>query len=101
MQRESLRRAWRPRSSPWTSSNEVAWTGTMSWSHPRSRWNLCAAGEPVAVGAEFQPELVVVNPEIAVAAVRHGVRHYRLHLLRNHAYIGLVAPEIAEAVVTE
>jgi len=53
------------------------------------------------IATEFETEFVVVNPQIAVAAARHGIRHYRLHLLRDHANIGRVAAEITEPVVTE
>ena len=70
--------------------------------HILDRVGICApAASQSRVGAEFQAEPVVVDPEIAVAAARHRVRHHRLHLLRHHADIGLVAAEIAEAVVAE
>src|SRR5262249_60105833 len=58
-------------------------------------------GKPVAVGAEFQAEPVVVDTQIPIAAARHCVRPHCLHFLRHHADIGLVAAEIAEAVVAE
>jgi hypothetical protein len=70
-------------------------------SPPRSRWNLRAARKPIVVAAEFETELFVVDPEIAVTAARHGVRHHPLHLLRDHTDIGLVTAGIAEPVVTE
>src|SRR5439155_25767853 len=57
--------------------------------------------EPVLVAAEFQAEPVVVDTQVTVVAARHRARHHRLHLLRHHADIGLVASEIAEAVVAE
>ena len=70
-------------------------------SPPRSHWDLRAARNPIVIAAEFETEFVVVNPQIAVAAARHGIRHHCLHLLRDHANIGLVAAEITEPIVAE
>ena len=42
-----------------------------------------------------------MNPEITIAAARHRARHDRFHLLRHDPDIGLVAAEIAEAVIAE
>src|SRR4249919_1579382 len=72
-----------------------------SWSDPRSRWDVCAGGQPIAVFLEFDPEPVVVDPEIAVAAARYCVRHHALDLLRHHADIGRAAADVAEAVVAK
>src|SRR5579871_758412 len=58
-------------------------------------------GKPVAIAAELDAELFIVDAEVSVAAARHGVRHHRLHFLRDHADIGLRASEIAEAIVAE
>src|ERR1700757_3675287 len=82
-------------------ANDIAFQKALSWSHPRSRWHVRATGKPVAVGLELDADLVVEDPEIAVAAARDGVRHHGLHLLRDHADIGLVAAEIAEAIITQ
>src|SRR6185369_3867188 len=70
-----------------------------SWRHPRG--NPCSGGKPVAVAAELQPELLVVDPQVTVAAAGHGFRHHTFHFLRDDADVNLVAAEIAEAVVAE
>src|SRR5206468_9527100 len=57
--------------------------------------------EPILVAEELDPEPVVANPEITIAAAHHRARHDRLHLLRHDPDIGLVAAEIAEAVIAE
>jgi hypothetical protein len=57
--------------------------------------------KPIAIAAELKTELLVEDPEIAVTASRHGLRHHRLHLLRDHADVSLVAAEIAEPIVAE
>src|ERR1700733_13525483 len=64
-------------------------------------WDLRTARKPIVIAAEFETEFFVVNPEIPVAAARHGVRHHRLHLLSDHTNIGLVVAEIAEPIITE
>src|SRR6185436_14835705 len=69
--------------------------------HPRAQGDLRAGCGPILVGDELEPEPVVVNPEITIAAARHRARHHRLHLLRHDPDIGLVAAEIAEAVIAE
>src|SRR6266699_3821583 len=74
-------------------------TSKRSWRHLRR--DLCAACKPAAIGTKLQPELLVVDPQVTVAAARHRVRHHALHLLRHHADIGLLAAEIAEAVIAE
>src|SRR5690242_15980449 len=72
-----------------------------SSSNPRTRGDLPARSEPVAVRAELQAEPVVVNAQIAVAAACYCARHHRLHLLCHHADIGSGAAEVAEAVIAE
>src|SRR5262245_32137179 len=69
-----------------------------SSSIPRSRWDVCAGGQPIAVFLEFDPEPVVIDPEIAVAAGCYRLRHHALDLLRHDADIGRAAADIAEAV---
>src|SRR5436190_5014710 len=70
-----------------------------SWRHLHG--DPCAAGKPIVIGAERQSEFLVVDPQIAVAAARHRIRHHALHLLRHYADIGLAAAKIAEAVIAE
>src|ERR1700759_3189343 len=72
-----------------------------SWSTPRSRGDLRAAGEPVLVGLEFHAELVVIDAQVAVAASRDRLRHHGLHFLGDDANEFLVAAEIAEGVEAE
>src|SRR5262249_49048086 len=64
---------------------------------PRHR-NSCARGEPMVVILEFHPELLVVHPQIAVAAARHDVRRDLHDLLRNDSDVGFAAAVIAEAI---
>src|SRR6478735_5436370 len=71
-----------------------------SWRHLLLR-DRCAACKPVAIGAECQSELFIVDPQVTVAAARHRIRHHGLHFLRHHADKGLVATEIAETVVAK
>src|SRR5882762_6080274 len=42
-----------------------------------------------------------MDPQEAVAAAGHGFRHHALDLLRNDTDIGLVATDVAEAIVAE
>src|SRR6185437_9520420 len=63
--------------------------------------DLGAARKPIVIGAERQSEFLVVDPQIAVAAARHRIRHHALHFLRHYADIGLAAAKIAEAVIAE
>src|SRR5712671_1959484 len=70
-----------------------------SWRHLRG--DPCAASKPVAVAAELQPEPLVVDPQVTVAAAGHGFRHHTFHFLRDDADINLVAAEIAKAIVAE
>src|SRR6185503_3691890 len=69
--------------------------------HPRSRGDVSAGGEPIPVALEFDAELLVIDPEIAIASARDRLGPCRLHFLRDDADIGLVAAEIAEAVIAE
>ena len=52
----------------------------------------------MVVGLELQPELVVEDPQVSIAAAHDRLRHDRLHFLRHHADIGLVAAVVAEAI---
>src|SRR5882672_8556976 len=56
---------------------------------------------PLVVGLELQAELVVEDPQIAVAAAQYRRGHDCLDFLRHHADIGLVAAVVAEAVEAE
>src|SRR4029079_661965 len=63
--------------------------------HPsmRLRWgggNPRARGEPLVVGVERQPELVVVDAQISVVAADDCIRSNDVHFLRHHADISLV-----------
>ena len=69
-------------------------------SYPRSSGNLCAGGEPVVVSSEFDPEPVIIDPEITIGPRHDGPGHHGLDLLRDDPDIRLVAAEIAEAVIT-
>src|SRR6187401_1096226 len=74
--------------------------------HPsmRLRWgggNPRARGEPLVVGLERQPELVVVDAQISVVAADDCIRSNDLHFLRHHADISLVAAVVAEAIEAE
>src|SRR5262245_3879400 len=53
------------------------------------------------VGLKLDPELFIVDSQVAVAAAHNGARHDRLHLLRHHADIGPVAAVVAEAIITD
>jgi hypothetical protein len=67
---------------------------------PRNR-NSCARSEPMVVVLEFYPELLVVHPQIAVAAARHGLRRDLHDLLRHDANVRFAAAVIAEAIEAE
>src|SRR5260370_31978396 len=56
---------------------------------------------PLVVGLELQAELVVEDPQIAVAAAQYRGGHDCLDFLRHHADISLVAAVVAEAVEAE
>jgi hypothetical protein len=58
-------------------------------------------GEPILVGQEIDSELVIIDPEIAVASALDRIGPQRLHLLRDHADIGLVAADVAEPIVAK
>src|SRR5215831_13368686 len=60
--------------------------------------NLRAGFEPLLVGLEFQAELVVVDPQIAVAADRGRIGPNSHHFLGQHADINLVAAVVAKAI---
>src|SRR6185437_7118565 len=111
----------RPRHPPEMERTAAPWTPSSSGPAPRRqrhpptqrgavtlkrswrdlRGDPCTARKPVAIGSERQPELFVIDPEIAVCPARHRIRPDGLHLLRDDADISLVAPEIAEAIVAE
>jgi hypothetical protein len=54
--------------------------------------------DPLVVGLELHTDLVVVNPQIAVAASHDRFGHERLHLLRHNADIGSAAAVISKAI---
>src|SRR6266478_8179775 len=68
-----------------------------------SRWggNLFAGGHPLVPRHAAQPQHVVVHPQIAVVAAHDCLGPDRLHFLRHHADMGLVAPVVAETIVAE
>src|SRR5258705_12825612 len=63
--------------------------------------DMSARRGPLVVGLELQPELVVEDPQIAVAAAQYRRGHDCLDFLRHHADISLVAAVVAEAVEAE
>src|SRR4030088_1184625 len=63
--------------------------------------DMSARRGPLVVGLEFQAELVVEDPQIAVAAAQYRRGHDCLDFLRHHADIGLVAAVVGEAVEAE
>src|SRR5437588_11335513 len=67
----------------------------------RASRDLRARSEPLIVGLELQAELVIENPQRAVAAAHDRIGHHSLHFLRHHADIGLVAAIVAEAIEAE
>src|SRR6266436_6503775 len=68
-----------------------------------SRWggNFFPGGHPLVPRHAAQPQHVVVHPQIAVVAANDCLGPDRLHFLRHHADIDLVAPIVAEAIVAE
>src|SRR5437762_9358331 len=62
---------------------------------------MSARRDPLVVGLELQAELVVEDPQIAVAAAQYRRGHDCLDFLRHHANISLVATVVAEAVEAE
>ena len=60
--------------------------------------NICPRSQPLLVGLELQPELVVEHPQIAVWSAHDRLRHDLLHFLGDDADIGLVAADVAEAI---
>jgi hypothetical protein len=64
-------------------------------------WELCLRPEPRIIGLKFHAELLIVDPQITVAAGKDRLRHHLLRLLRHHADIGLAAPVIAKAIEAE
>ena len=57
-----------------------------------------AGFEPLPIGLEFQAELLVVDPQIAVPADHSRIGPDLHHLLRQHADINRVAAVIAKAI---
>src|SRR5215510_4598722 len=57
--------------------------------------------DPLIVGLELEAEPIVEDAQVAVAPAHDCLRHDRLHLLRHHADIGLVAAVVAEAIEAE
>src|SRR5438876_5054187 len=60
--------------------------------------NMCPRRDPPLIRLELHAELVVEDPQITVAAAHHRRGHDRLHFLRHHADMGLVAAVVGEAV---
>src|SRR6516164_6824825 len=75
---------------------------------PRQRVSTCSVCEcgrnaharcdPGVVGFELQTEPVVEDPQVSVPPASNRVRPDRLHLLRHHADIDLVATVVGEAI---
>src|SRR5262249_43848169 len=68
---------------------------------PIGGWDACARRNPPLVGLKLQAELVVKDPQIAVAAAHDRLRHDGLHLLRHYADVGSVAAVIGEAIISQ
>src|SRR5262249_1246742 len=64
-------------------------------------WRLRARCEPLVVGLKLQPELVVEDLKVAVSAAYDGLRHDRLHFLRDDADVDLLAAVVAEPIETK
>src|SRR5437868_15302618 len=101
MQPELPEPAWRPRSGPRTNTDQVASKKALSWSYPRSHWDSCAGSEPILIGAKFDSEPAVMDPEIAITPARDCIGLHRLHLLRDDADVSLVAARIAKSIVAK
>ena len=61
-------------------------------------WDPRAGCYPLVVCHELQTELVVEHAQISVTAALNRVRPDRLHFLRHHADIRLIAAVVAEAI---
>src|SRR3954454_23903446 len=72
-----------------------------SWQSSRHLRGDRCTGEPIAIAAECQPKLLVVDPQVAVASACHRIGYHVHHLLRHHADIGLPTAEIAEAIIAK
>src|SRR5882757_9763209 len=59
--------------------------------------DMSARRGPLVVGLELQAELVIEDPQIAVAVAQYRRGHDCLDFLRHHADIGLVAAVVGEA----
>jgi len=57
--------------------------------------------DPPVIRPELEAEPFVIDPKIAVAAASDRIGSHRLHFLRDHPDIGLVAAIVCEAVVTK
>ena len=62
---------------------------------------MCTRRDPLVVCLELHAKFVIEDPQVAVAAAHDRLRHDRLHFLRHHADIGLVATAVAEAIKAE
>src|SRR5690348_9828451 len=60
-----------------------------------------AAGQPLAVGLERQPQQIVGNAQVSVRTARDRSRHDGLDLLRHHPDIGGVAAVVDESIIAE
>src|SRR5215218_4143034 len=56
---------------------------------------------PLVVGLKLDAERVVRDPQVTIAPTHHRGRHDRLHFLRHHANVGLVAAVVGEAIEAE
>jgi hypothetical protein len=50
---------------------------------------------------ELDSKFVIVDAEVAIPVADYRLRHHRLHFLRYHADVALIAAIIAEAIVTK
>ena len=63
-----------------------------------SGWDSGTGSDPLVVGFEFQPELVVGDSKIAIAAPRDRVWRDGLYFLRHDADVGFVAAIVTKAI---
>src|SRR6185436_12637061 len=63
-----------------------------------SGWNARARGPPLVIALELEPEFLVADAEVAVGAAQDRIGHHRLHLLRHHTDIRLVAAIVGKAI---
>src|SRR5215510_7092538 len=85
----------------WGADEIMILTSSLALVSGPGRRELCTRRHPPVVGLELQAELLVEDSEVAVTAAHNRLRHDRLHFLRHHTHVGLVAADIAEAVEPE